>query len=135
MAACTIDQTFGQFDVRHRGVEGRVTHSNQTEQQGTHCDQDAERQGKLEDTQVQLVHRQVPGAVVHQAVTASIVPDTLHPQAGVNGQVLLVSVERDESQFPPVGKQSPREEACYRGNATQEGEYCGRVHISAAHGR
>lgn len=56
MAACTIDQTLGQFDVRHRRLEGCVTHSNQAEEQGTHCDQDAKRQGKLEDTQVQLVN-------------------------------------------------------------------------------
>lgn len=56
VAACTIDQTLGQFDVRHRGLEGRVTHSNQAEQQGTHCNYDAEGQGKLEDTQIQLVN-------------------------------------------------------------------------------
>lgn len=56
VAACTIDQTLGQFDVGHRGPESRVTHSNQAEQQGTHCDQDAEGQGELEDPQVQLVN-------------------------------------------------------------------------------
>lgn len=56
VAACTIDQTFGQFDVGHGGPESCVTHSDQAEQQGTHCDQDAEGQGKLENSQVQLVN-------------------------------------------------------------------------------
>lgn len=56
VAACTIDQTLGQFDVGHRGPEGRVTHSDQAQQQGTHGDQDAEGQGKLQDPQVQLVN-------------------------------------------------------------------------------
>lgn len=135
VAACTVDQTLGQFDVRHGGPEGRVAHSNQAEQQGTHCDHDAERQGKLEDAQVQLVNRQIPSAVVHQAVTASVIPGTLDPQARVNCQVLLVSVERDQPQLPPVGKQSPRKEARYRGNPAQEGQDRGCVDISAAHGR
>lgn len=135
VAACTIDQTLGQFDVRHRGLEGRVAHPDEAEQQGTHCDQDAEGQGELEDAQVQLVNRQVPSAVVHQAVTAPVIPGALHPQARVDCQVLLVPVECDQSQLPPVGKQGPREEACYRGNATQEGEDRGCMDISAAHGR
>lgn len=98
VAACTIDQTLGQFDVGHRGPESRVTHSD-------------------------------------QAVTAPVVSGALHPQACVNSQVLLISVECDQSQFSPVGKQSPRKEACYRGDATQEGEHCGCMDVPTAHGR
>lgn len=97
VAACTIDQTLGQFDVGHWGPEGRVAHSNQAQQQGTHRNQDAERQGKLEDPQVQLVNWWVPSSVIHQAVTAPIISGTLHPQASVNSQILLVSVECDQS--------------------------------------
>lgn len=96
VAASAIDQTLGQFDVGHRGPEGRVAHSNQAEQQGAHCDQDAEGQGKLQDPQVKLVNRRVPSGVVHQAVTAPIVSGTLHPQARVNRQVLLIFVECDQ---------------------------------------
>lgn len=97
VAAGTIDQTLGQLDVRHGGSEGRVAHSYEGEQQGAHGDQDAEGQGKLEDTQVQLVNRRVPGSVVHQAVTAPVIPGTFYPQACVNSQVLLIPVERDQS--------------------------------------
>lgn len=97
MAARTIDQALSQLDVGHGGPEGRVTHSDQAEQQGAHRDQDAEGQRKLEDPQVQLVHGGVPGSVVHQAVMAPVVAGALHPQACVDGQVLLVSVERDQS--------------------------------------
>lgn len=135
MAACTIDQALSQFDVGHGGPEGSVAHSDQAEQQRAHCDQDAEGQGKLEDPQVQLVHGGVPGSVVHQAVIAPVITGTFHPQACVDGQVLLVSVERDQSQLPPVGKQRARKEACYRGDSTQEGEHGGRVDIPTAHGR
>lgn len=89
------------------GPEGGVAFPVRQSSRAPIAIKDAEGRRANWRTLSQLVHGGVPGSVVHQAVIAPVTARHLHPQACVDGQVLLVSVERDQSQLPSSWKRVP----------------------------